>query len=367
MSGLSVSSWGRCVSIAVVLVGCGSDGGGDETPPPEETPLASFCAEAATARCGALEACGFLDPSFAGECESWHAQVLCDPLARSLSRAEVAGELLWLPSAGRRCVEALGASGCELGIQYDILAVPDCARALAPRAGEGASCTFAESCLEGNFCAFSAGCPGTCQSLAQINEACGEATPCAEGSFCPLTRMRCEAQSDVGAPCEPVAFGSSCRAGAFCDASQPGGEVCVAGRGRGNGCTRSEECAVGLSCVANRCSAGQTGDSCRDDRGCVGEGRCAAGLCVEAAGEGASCASDEACARGLRCGASGCTRGAADGEGCNQASDCQSGRCVSSVCRALLADGEVCTVDGDCLVGRRCVDNQCVVASTFCP
>lgn len=357
----------RLVACALLgASGCGAADGTSGPAAPTETSLAELCGQLAAADCARLERCGFLGEGLdRAACEARQASVLCAPWARAFGRAEAGGEGTWLAGAGRRCVEAIG-SGCERGFAYSLLDVPACQQAFQPRATEGERCSFVGSCVEGTFCDARAACPGTCRPLGAVNQPCNPSSPCAPGLYCSLTQMVCLPPSDVGAACETPALGPSCRAGAFCDGSQ-GQPTCVPARGRGNGCTSAAECAAGLRCLRNRCSAGELDDSCEADADCAGQLRCVGGGCAEPGGVGAPCGAAAACARGLVCAAGACAVGLEDGASCGGDVPCASGRCVDGACAPRAADGESCADAADCLEGRSCVEGACRARGPFCP
>lgn len=356
----------RAALVGVLALGaCGEDA--DPQAPSSEIELGDFCEAMAETSCRRIASCGYDSSAFdEGACRAYQRTVQCEPFVRAVARAEQAGELSWLATVGRRCVEALGGMSCERGVVVDFLDVPECAAALAPLAEVGRACTFVTSCVDGSFCDAGMMCPGTCRAIAGVNETCGATTPCVEGAFCALTANRCQAQSDLGAACETLALGSSCRPGSFCDGSQPGGAVCVAGRGRNQGCQRDAECAVDTRCIANRCSAGRPGDSCADDLSCAGGSRCAQGRCVTPVAQGETCAVDGNCAFGLRCNGT-CEVGANDGDSCTANGDCASGRCAMDTCLGAFSDGQACTDARECLPGRICQEGACRAVGPFCP
>lgn len=350
----------------LLVLGCGDDAG--LVGPPTEVSIGAFCDRMAEASCRRVASCGYDSAGFdSTTCEAFQRDVVCAPFIRAVARAEQAGELSWLAVAAQRCVDTLGGSNCETGVVVDLLGVPECQAALAPLASDGESCTMAISCVEGTFCNASATCPGACQALARVNENCSPSTPCEAGTFCALAAMRCLPQSDLGAVCETLAQGPSCREGSFCDGSQPGDARCVAGRGRNGGCQSNAECAAGLSCIANRCSGGETGDSCGSDLDCRGSRRCGQGRCQVPSADGQACSGPDICAYGLGC-AMTCQVGVASGESCDESTACAGGgRCVQDQCVPRRADGESCSLADECLDGRLCIDGVCRAVGAFCP
>lgn len=332
--------------------------------------LSSLCQALAEADCARLERCGYLTDAFdRSACLERQREVACAPLARALARAEESGEITWLDSAGRRCVEAARNGGCDLGTTYDLFARSECRSAFTPRARPGDPCSFAGSCVLGSVCDLEP-CPGACRALSSVNESCDDIVRrCEPGLFCgPLSR-RCEAQSDLGAACEArdPRLPSSCRLGTFCDGSQTPA-VCVASRGRASGCDGPAQCAPGLQCIASLCSGGLLGDRCRGDLDCRGNTRCVGTRCVALAAEGEACGSEAPCGLGLGCSNEICVRGAADGEACGpDRAPCRSGRCVDGACAPRAPDGDACLSAGDCLDGRGCEGGVCRAIGPFCP
>ena len=352
----------RTFLLVAALAGCGGEDA--EPTEPTELGLAELCAAWAEADCARLVGCGLaLAPE---RCATRQAEVVCAPWALARARAEQNGEGSWLAVAGPGCVDAAREAGCERGPDESLDRLPACLEAFLPRAEAGEACTLGASCIPGTVCRVAASCPGTCVAEADANEACGPGVPCTEGTFCALTSARCLAQSDLGSPCETVALGSSCRPGAFCDGSQPGGAVCVAARGRGSGCGTDAECAVGLRCVANRCSGGLDGDTCAGGGDCRGPRRCAAGQCEPTAAAEAPCAVDVECGLGLACLDGICAPGIAEGEPC-EGGGCARGRCLDGACAPAVPDGGGCADADACLPGRVCAEGACRAQGPFCP
>jgi hypothetical protein len=360
----------KLACVVALAAGCGGE---PEAPPGSAAiPLDALCQELAAADCARLAACQALYAPFdVARCEARQASELCAPMQAAFQAARAEQTLDYFELAARGCRDAVGALGCGVGLDHDLLALPACQAMVAGTGTEGDACHLSLACAPG-FACDAAQCPGLCVPLLGNNQACTFGDRCAAELYCDLTAMRCLARTDLGGTCGLELSGSACVDGAFCERSNPNAPVCVRARGRNEGCTRDAECAGGARCVRNRCSGGAEGDACVEALDCAPELACVAGSCRARQALDAACAvGGSPCLPGLtctttvsgdRCLAQGLPGSvcAPDGPGCFLGA-CQDGRC-----RAGQSDGGACGGAADCLPGRTCEGGRCVVVPRDC-
>lgn len=170
---------------------------------------------------------------------------------------------------------------------------------------------------------------------------------CAGGSgFCPSGT--CVARPTIGEPCDSF----ECAAGLLCLA-----DVCTAPGVPGDSCSIDDECAPPLRCLVGQCQALGTADEA-----CLDAGECAFGLACQgnqcASVDPIPCIGDASCGNQALCvSLPRCAPGGELGATCNQDAACQPALyCdgTTSQCSALPGDGEACVNGTFCASGLGC-------------
>lgn len=358
----------RALAIALLLTAC--DGGDDELPPDDQPiPIDELCREIAAKDCARLEACGTIPvPLDRASCEVRQRYVACGPIVLAMRASVSAGSLAYFDLAARDCRSAIGRLPCDTGVDYDLLAIPECRDVVMSMAVEGSACHLPLACGDAFYCA-GASCPGECRAFRTSNQTCAAGQRCGPDLFCSVTGMRCRSRVALGAACELSLDNNPCVEGGFCDMSQPGVFSCVPVRGRGQGCNSSFECIAGARCVRNRCSAGLEGDVCADEAPCAPGLACASGTCAIPLALDATCTTDGVpCREGLTCTSSvgrvACHRLPVAGEACD--GTCYLGSCEGNTCAAAVLPDEACSAPNACLPGYGCRMSTCQVDPIDC-
>lgn len=294
----------RWSALSLLLVGC-----------TQSLSIEGYCAEFPRAQCRAGQRCGGV--SAAVHCDD--VPPVSPTCADVFERTMVALQLRFDGVAAKACVDATLRAEC-IG-QYPVPAA--CTDVLVGGADAGAPCGV---CGGGLFCA------------AQPNQLCGTCVP-------PTTL----ATTPIGSGC--TFTDNRCGPDAFCK-----GDVCTARPGVGEGCS-SNECALGLRCVANVCATpGELSDACDPSLGCKGGLWCDNGRCALTRPLGEACSAPIAC-QSVRCVDGACAGPSGEGEACRSGCDVLL-TCVNDVCVRGAGLGEACGVAG-CVPGGRCVDGVC--------
>ncbi len=358
------------LSGVLALVACG---GGEPEVEPEDPnlPLDELCAAVAEADCARLLACGtYYAPFDEASCRVHQAAVLCGPVQAGLRAAVSGGSLDYFELAARDCQEAVAKLSCDIGFDYDLLAIDACRSMVSPIGTAGDACHLGFDCAAGNYCDNGAGCPGRCALLKTNNQPCTFGERCAPQLYCDLTAMRCLARTDLGGTCGLELSASACVDGTFCDRSNPATPTCARARGRNAGCTSNAECAAGGLCISNRCSAGLEEDACIEDFHCTADRLCFQGGCRLRIELDGACGSGTPCAPGLTCTSSlampVCLPQGLLGAGCGPDTPCLAGACVNGTCGTALEDGGPCTQASECLPLRDCTEGRCTAVARDC-
>jgi hypothetical protein len=273
---------------------------------------------------------------------------------------------------------------------------------------QGTACTRDRQCASGTctdgFCC-SSGCSGPCETCAAAKGASanGTCTPLAATTK-PVACGGYACSGTSGACATSCTDDAGCSSGYYCD-----GAFCQKARAQGDGCTRTGQCASGLTCadgvccnsacdglcqacaaahkesgdasgVCGQAAAGtDPGDRCptEDSTTCGKSGKCGpSGTCAlwpkgSACGSGVTCDGSTAkgrtcdglgtcietagasCAPGLCSVVKGCAYDCTDDSGCDA-----SAYCASGTCKTRAPVGRTCTADDQCVSGV-CADGVC--------
>lgn len=349
---------------AMILVSLGvSLACGDGAAPVEPTGIAleALAVELAAVDCARLEACGPVAGGLDGSlCQQRQAQIFYAPLVKKLEVGSESGVLSYFELAAKDCRDAIGKLSCDVGLDHDVLQLPECAGMVRGSGTAGAACPLAEACSEGHYCG-GASCPGTCTAFLGNNAACTANDRCQAGFYCDVIGRRCLAVAAAGQSCGLSMSGNACALGSYCDLTNPAAPVCRPVRGRGQGCGTNDECITSAVCILSRCSAGELGDGCQDPGDCRLGSRCVMGRCAAPLAVGASCSeTTPPCVEGARCQGGTCALTPRAGQPCPE-SVCYLGRCVAGTCVDLEPDGASCSAADECLPDRRCEDQRCAL------
>lgn len=228
--------------------------------------------------------------------------------------------------------------------------------------GKGGTCATVngfDNCKQGLVCGGDGVCVAPCAEpkVPAIGEVCGQLLGCVEGAYCDLGELNpvCQALPIAGEAC--TSGESLCAEGLFCDASEPGKQVCTAPPGLGAECIEFT-CAEGLICdtttMPNTCAAlPKLGEACpvgacQAPSVCNAKNVCAApppqicgaygGLPLEDCGPAEFTCNNGACiAADLAC------------DGMAQCNDASDEAPFNGMCAAACAGDEFTCEDGNCI------------------
>lgn len=256
--------------------------------------------------------------------------------------------------------------------------------------GTGTACARDRQCTSGactdGFCCTSAGggaCNGPCETCAKskgatANGICtslpASATPIACGGYA------CSGTS--GACASACATDGECASGYYCD-----GTFCQKGRTQGNVCTKSAQCASGLTCSDGVCCNSACDGLCQACSAANKASGDASGVCGPAkvgSDPGDRCATDDpstcgktgvcsatgTCAlyaKGAACGGVSCDAGTAKGRTCDGLGTCivdtKGTACAPGTCSTTAGCTFACTTDAKCDAAGFCDSGTCVPRS----
>lgn len=154
-----------------------------------------------------------------------------------------AGNIAYDGAAARQCLNAMQTASCDAFGEGS--PDPACDEVWTGLLADGSDCSMDEECV-GGWCDTSAGCPGQCDVVAELDEDCSS-RPCASGLACDYSTDLCIVEPG------PIAQGQactsterSCEYGTWCDYEGTGN--CMAALGAGQTCYQDDMCQAGLYC-----------------------------------------------------------------------------------------------------------------------
>jgi hypothetical protein len=308
------------LAIAVVLAGCGDDGGGGDIP------IDGLASAVVSKYCSIYVTCGLIDDN--ATCRAIFPDTDIDP---DLIAAVKAGKIIYHSDKARECLNSIGGT-CDQNSFFDTGDREACDQTFEGTVHAGGQCALDEECVSQNCDVPScpdACCQGMCVGDAapvrpHVGEACGQVAQgsCVD-SFCDDTTMLCTAYLATGQVCM---YDDQC-------ATRNCNGTCMTLPGTGEACTGScrdigDTCsATSMTCVA----VGLTNDPCMSNDDCSPIYRCTSNM---------------TCQLGPRLGEPCGTQTLS----CIDRSYCEP---TTMQCTAPKADGAACTGDSQC-ASRNC-------------
>lgn len=337
----------------------GSSSGGASSVGPN-APLTDYPRLYAAATCVLLERCLSGVATEVEACTDSFELAVREQVAPALDRAVAEGRVAYNPTGLPACLTALEQASC------DEVLFAECSGVFVGSKKTGESCVLDLECADGQQCAVSGTCPGSCAPAGKAGGACSTYNRCAPGLSC--QSELCVATAKLGEPC---GADTRCQGYGYCsghDSGSPGNTgTCVARNelatsGQDEPCEALGEplCKEGFVCTTRL------------------DGDVVVGSCQKPVASGAPCtfSTPDACPEGEYCSitsavgvkpATGvCQPQPKVGETCSfegsRLATCESGsKCDldSKLCAATSHLGEPCTKDSGCF-SDTCVDGKCV-------
>lgn len=199
------------------------------------------------------------------------------------------------------------------------------------------------------------GLAGLCQSCETSNDCAEDGAKCIQLNFDTTSRTGekvctrvCNVDTDCPTAFECVKISDEANAAAQCLPKQGDNEKRTCNNGAGLECIKATDCALGESCVNNKC-AKPDGVECTRDAQCADGKSCVNAKCTAANAPGscvtrADCAADQLCINGA------CEK---ENNTCVFNSECNDGKCVDGTCQAT------CQASSDCGTFEHCRQGLC--------
>lgn len=175
-------------------------------------------------------------------CVAFSLAMLDSGIGEFLGELVDQGSVYYDPAQASACVEAIRAASCDEMDDPSIGA--QCYPLLRGTRGGGEPCTSSWDC-ESFECDTSAGCPGVCEPLLGLGDACGSMIDnCDIGLDC--QEGTCQPEAPLGEAGDPCEIDWDCDNDLYC---RPEDSVCAARLGAGEPCTQHASCAGGHYCA----------------------------------------------------------------------------------------------------------------------